>query len=322
MIFISHPGFPAWRIAVSDPLLTKALEAREESSLAEQLQLLRGVQRRGVMGTLGGVLLLCAFFYGIYLLKDPAVKLVAELIPLEWEQAAGEKLFTLHKASSEIFDKGEVQDKFDKFIEPLENELRKTGYEPHVFVQQSEELNAFALPGGYVVINSEVIERAETPEEVLGVVAHEFAHVSERHVLRGLVSTIGIYFGVSIIIGDYAGSFAALGDALPHLISLSFSRDYEREADDVGVLYLQRAKIDPRGMIAFFKKIKAEEEKLAEISDLQGSLSFLSTHPNTAERIDRLKSRLGERASEEESAGNLNLQKEFAELKKALADAP
>ncbi len=322
VIFLSHPSYPAWRIAVSDPAFVKALSALNSEALKDNLKVANKIQQRGRVVTLSVVVVLAGILYGLYLMKDPAVRVLADTLPLSWEQQAGEKLFALHRASGKIVDDAKVKESLQRFIDPLVVELKKTGYDPKVFIEKSEELNAFALPGGYVVLNSEVLQRADSPEEVLGVLAHEFAHVSERHVLRGLISTIGIYFGVSILIGDYAGSFAALGDALPHLINLSFSRDYEREADNIGVSFLQRANINPRGMVSFFKKIEEEEKKVAAISDIPASLSFLSTHPNTVERVAALEKKLLEIEAGKKEADYLALTTVFNELKAALEQVP
>ncbi len=326
LLFVSHPAFPDWRIAVADPNFPKLLTTIRHDDVQTALGASHAVRRRGLLIAALLLLGLAGLAYATYHLKEPAVRLVTNAIPLSWEEQAGEKLFALHKASGKVIDDKNVRLALDKFTAPLLVELKKTGYAPQVFVEQSEELNAFALPGGYVVLNTEVLKRAETPEEVLGVLAHEFAHVSERHVLRGLISSIGVYFGVSILIGDYAGSLAAISDALPQLLSLSFSRDYEREADNVGFGFLTRANINPAGMVEFFRKVQeAEKKQLGAISDVTAGLSFLSTHPTTDERIASLEQKLREANSAEKSAKSAKsyiiLTEAFNELKLAIEES-
>ena len=314
LFFISHPTHPGWSVAVGDPYFKKLLHRLRHDEVVDALHSARRSGRRSFAITITVLLCLLGLGVGAYWTKEPLVRLISSSVPRSWEEQAGEKLFALHRASGKIIDTPEVKQTLEAFVAPLLVELNKTGYNPKVFVEQSDELNAFALPGGYVVLNSEVLKRADTPEEVLGVLAHEFAHVSERHVLRGLISTVGIYLGLSIVIGDYAGSLAAIGNALPQLINLGFSRDYEREADRVGFDFLTRAKINPKGMVEFFKKIQAEEARqLGAISDVTAGLSFLSTHPTTDERIKTLEGKLsGERNS------YITLNDQFTALKHAV----
>jgi predicted Zn-dependent protease len=236
------------------------------------------------------------------------------MVPYSWESAAGEKLFGVLRGSSTMKDSQEVRAALDALIKPLTDEVRKSGFEPKVFIEENSELNAFALPGGYVVLHTAVIEQAESADEVLGILAHEFAHVAERHVLRGMISTLGLYFGVSLLVGDYAGSLAALGDALPSLINLGFSRSYERAADDLGFEYLRAAQINPRGLILFFKRLHEKEETILATPGMGNALTFLSTHPNTLERIADLEAKIA-------AGGSPNyrvLSREFNELKNAI----
>jgi beta-barrel assembly-enhancing protease len=162
------------------------------------------------------------------------------------------------------------------------------------FVKNSE-INAFALPGGKVIIQTGLIENAKSWEEVMGVLSHELSHVTRRHHIRGIINNVGIFAILSAFVGDVsalAGTFANLGG---ELASLSNSRDFENEADQTGWDYLVKAKINPSGFISFFETLKKETEKETVIdSTLNKSidLSFLSTHPNTQERIDNLKQKL------------------------------
>jgi predicted Zn-dependent protease len=87
---------------------------------------------------------------------------------------------------------------------------------------------------------------------------------------------------------------AVLTEGGAELLSLRFSREFEREADDAGWGYLLAAGIDPRGMLSFFTKLREEEERLGPVSSALGYLALLSTHPATPERIERLVAKLGE----------------------------
>jgi len=152
-------------------------------------------------------------------------------------------------------------------------------------VIDSEEVNAFALPGGFFYVNSGLILAADEEAELAGVMAHEIAHVAARHgteqyskaQLLNLATVPLIFVGGGI---GYGLSQAA-GFLIP-LQFLQFSRGAEREADHLGMEYAYKAGYDPAAVIAFFEKLQAQEKRKP------GTLSKLfSTHPPTTERIER-----------------------------------
>jgi hypothetical protein len=152
-------------------------------------------------------------------------------------------------------------------------------------VIDAEEINAFALPGGFFYVNSGLIMAADEEAEIAGVMAHEIAHVAARHAMRqqtrGNIANIAsiplIFMGGGI--GIAARSAASL--ALP-MSFLSFSRGFEAEADYLGLQYMYKAGYDPQSFISFFEKIQAKEKKKP------GTLAkAFSTHPQTPDRIEK-----------------------------------
>jgi predicted Zn-dependent protease len=150
-------------------------------------------------------------------------------------------------------------------------------------VIDSDEINAFALPGGFFYVNSGLILAADNESEMAGVMAHEIAHVAARHATRQMTrAQLANFASIPLIfmgggIG-YAVSSAA-GLALP-LTFLSFSRGFEAEADYLGLEYMYKTGYDPESFIAFFEKVQAKEKKKP------GSLAkAFATHPQTPERI-------------------------------------
>jgi hypothetical protein len=162
-----------------------------------------------------------------------------------------------------------------------------------VTVLNSDEINAFALPGGFLFINTGLIDKAETESELVGVMAHELAHVSARHgarlMKRATIASIiyqaaqvaaMIFTGGVVGIGTYYAlqyGFFGLGLAL-NLALLGVSREYEEEADQLGVQYAWRAGYDPHGFITFFDKLASEKGYVK-------SASFFRTHPPFFDRI-------------------------------------
>jgi len=151
-------------------------------------------------------------------------------------------------------------------------------------VLDTEEVNAFALPGGFFFVNSGLILKTETEAELAGVMAHEIAHVACRHgtkqATRGDLMQIGA-IAASIALGGWTGYAIrqGMGLAIP-LGYLQFSQAFERQADYYGLQYMYKAGYDPTAFVDFFEKIETLEKKKP------GSLSkVFSTHPMTDARI-------------------------------------
>ena len=150
-------------------------------------------------------------------------------------------------------------------------------------VLDSEEVNAFALPGGFFFVNSALILKADTEAELAGVMAHEIAHVAARHgtkqATRGQLANIASI--PLIFMGGWAGYAIRQGAGLAIPMGfLTFSRGFEREADYYGLQYLYKSGYDPTSFVDFFEKIQSLEKRKP------GSLSkVFSTHPMTDDRI-------------------------------------
>src|SRR6185295_147454 len=158
--------------------------------------------------------------------------------------------------------------------------LTNSGYTFQFHIMQDTNVNAFAIPGGHVVILTGLLERADSAEEVAGVLAHEIAHVTKRHSMRSMMQSAGLVVLIQSIFGDTSGVVAILTQGSQFLIEQRFSRDFEREADDVGWNYLVRANIDPQGMIEFFEKLK-KIVAASGMGQMESSLALLNTHPAT-----------------------------------------
>jgi len=152
-------------------------------------------------------------------------------------------------------------------------------------VVDSDEINAFALPGGFFYVNSGLITAADEESELAGVMAHEIAHVAARHGTEQYTkATLANYATLPLIFlggGLGYGLYNAAGFLIP-LQFLHFSRKAETEADFLGLEYMYKTGYDPTAFISFFEKIQAQEKKKP------GKLAkAFSTHPPTGDRIEK-----------------------------------
>ena len=200
---------------------------------------------------------------------------VVDRISPQTEQELGKLVFAQVEASTPLIKDGPA-------LEAIRDiGMRLTAGSPysyHWYIAKDPVVNAFAMPGGYVVVNAGLIQAADTAEEVAGVLAHEVQHVERRHSLKSMVRNLGWNAAISLALGQigadaWAGMAAQLG-------SLKFGRDYETEADVLGLKALHQAHIDAHGMLRFFEKLQQKDGT---------TITLLSTHPATADRLAALK---------------------------------
>jgi predicted Zn-dependent protease len=154
-------------------------------------------------------------------------------------------------------------------------------------VIDDEVPNAFALPGGFVFVNTGLIKLASEEDELAGAVAHEIAHVAARHMTRQATKQTIAQMGtipLSVLLGGGLGGYGArqaAGAAMP-MMFLKFSRGDESEADYLGVQYMYAAGYDPNGAVTIFEKMESLKKKQPGVFD-----RVFSTHPMDADRIDK-----------------------------------
>jgi predicted Zn-dependent protease len=161
---------------------------------------------------------------------------------------------------------------------------------PYSFsVADYAELNAFALPGGPVWVHRGLLQVATSESQVAGVVAHEIAHISQRHAADQLTKAMMANWGLGLLgamLGNDGGAAAArlAAGVLANGIFLKFGRDDEREADRVGLQMMTRGGWDAHGMVELFEILRQEQKRDPGRVDV-----FFSTHPSPQDRIERLR---------------------------------
>ena len=203
---------------------------------------------------------------------------------IEKEIALGKGLAQEVERSSKLIDDPVVTEYVNRVGQNLvRNSDAKVPFT--IKVIDSDEVNAFALPGGFFYVNSGLILRAQEESELAGVMAHEISHVTARHgtcqATKGELMQLASIPAMIFIPYTWAGyaMYQGLNLAIP-LTFLKFSRDAEREADFLGIQYMYKAGYDPNSYVTFFERIQADEKRRP------GTIpKAFSTHPPTPERI-------------------------------------
>jgi Zn-dependent protease with chaperone function len=250
-----HPG---WRIELIDapePAWARLLPRQEKHG--------RLMDRFGVWP----VLIVSAALAAIaVLLFGVGTGVAARAIPLSWEIALGDTVSGRMENDSCKAPAGRAA------IDRLVARLHPDGPPVRVAVVDLPIVNAVTLPGRQVILFRGLLDQAQSPDEVAGVLAHEFGHVEHRDAMVALLRG----YGLSLLLGGVDG-----GAITQTLISNRYSRDDERAADAAGLAALERARVSPRGIAALFDRLGKIEPSGAGMDKL---FTLLSTHPLPAER--------------------------------------
>ena len=220
----------------------------------------------------------------LYMWGIPAgARLLAAHVPVSWEErlgnAAVKELTGSLRRCVDTEREAAIMAIVDRLLEPVKG----VPYTFKVTVVNDPTVNAFAVPGGQIVLLRGLVERSKTPEELAGVLAHEIQHVLKRHATRLLLQHASTGLMLVAVSGDLTGVMAYGIESARVLGSLSYSRGLESEADSEGVRMLLAADVDPTGMIDFFEKLRATE------GNLPSATRYLTSHPLAADRVDNLK---------------------------------
>ena len=204
---------------------------------------------------------------------------------LEREISLGKQLAQEVERSSKLIDDPTVTEYVNRVGQNLvRNSDARVPFT--IKVIDSDEVNAFALPGGFFYVNSGLILRAQEESELAGVMAHEISHVIARHGTKNATKGELLQLATIPLIllgpGGWAGYglYEGLNLAIP-VTYLKFSRDAEREADYLGLQYMYKAGYDPNSYVTFFERIQADDKRRP------GTIpKVFSTHPPTPERIE------------------------------------
>ena len=285
-IQIAWPGEGGtWALSSKDPLAIEELARLTpfQAALSEAVKARTGARRSGRLGltlvaflTLLPVLLLA----GLLLFRNQIVDFVLARIPLSVDQEVGKMFEGEILGSKEAVKDNEATRAIDLIVSRLAAANPDLPFQFKVSVQRNKQVNAFAAPGGLIVVYTGLIDEAGSAEEVAGVLAHEMAHATNRHSMRQLIYAGGLLPLMGMLVGQPEAG--ALFQNLGQLSELKFSRTQEEDADLTGFDTLVGARVSTEGMARFF-------DRLAQVDG--ASPSFLSTHPSSGGRAAAIRAR-------------------------------
>lgn len=225
----------------------------------------------------GLVVAVTAFFLALPWLAG----LLAERVPVEWEDRFGAAAVASAVPTGQRVEQPEVRAVVEGVVARLAAATRSP-YTFRVIVADRPEVNAFAAPGGHLVVNRGLLAFAHDGDELAAVLAHEMEHVTRRHVTRVMLQRASLGFLAAIAGGQSADALGGGIEAARMLGDLSFGRAAEREADEGGFARLRAAGIAPMAMAAMLERL-AREQSGASVPEL------LSTHPDPLARAARMR---------------------------------
>lgn len=195
-------------------------------------------------------------------------------ITIDKEEQLGEYLFEniTETPDFKIIDNGFVDSCMAAIHTRLTNSLGKSDYQYQIYIFRNSMINAFALPGGIILVSSGLVEFSDKPEELAAVLAHEMGHIEKRHIISKLIKELGINLLTSkdpLVIGEISKIAG----------STMFDRKQEKEADEFAMDLLLKAQIEPRTIATFFRRIEQEVGSYNEKAEI------FMTHPHNKTRI-------------------------------------
>lgn len=219
------------------------------------------------LGLIG--ILLVSYFYILPWFSEK----VAEQIPVSTEISLGETMF--ENTINHYKKNDSLTARVNDFVKEIDF---KTNYPIKVTVVHEDDMNAFALPGGNIIVFDKILGKMKSADELAALLAHEVSHVHYRHSLKNIFRSLSGYLVISLLFNDINGITAILADNSNILLNLSYSRNLETEADEKAVEILKANGLNLNGLVELFTLLESETNKVATIK-------LLSTHPLTTERI-------------------------------------
>lgn len=222
--------------------------------------------------------------------STPATGGLFEGLSVEKERQIGEEFFLELQSAYPISTDPFISSYINRLGRKVEDQLPPHPYKYRFYVLDDPSINAFAVPGGYIFINTGFIRVMEREGELVGVLAHEVSHIYARHLARQLKEAKGVSIATvvgslaAVLLGGPAAAALLIGtQAAGQAAMLKYSRDHEQEADDLGFKWMMKTGYNPQDMISVFRKLN--KQRWFQGGDIP---VYLSTHPHTDSRLVEL----------------------------------
>lgn len=219
--------------------------------------------------------------------QERITSFIVSKIPYSLEQKLSDDIFKRFLNKDYSNDDIKTLKAIKKITQPLLHQVPKEYQDIKFYISNSSEVNAYALIGGHITLTKGFLKKVDNCNEFYGVIGHELAHITKRHGLKSLFKSATLFGGVSLLFGDLSGIAAIIVQNSSKLYNLSFSREYEREADKISLKYTSKIGYSADGLVHFLEKIDNDNTKEKIIDERVQN--FLSTHPMEKNRIERLK---------------------------------
>lgn len=233
-----------------------------------------------------------------YVILDPVTFYIASHMPSSIEKEMGKEVLERYAQSHQLENTSSKARRVQKLGNKLVENLKLRNYDFNFYVEPSKEVNAFATPGGNIVVLTELIRKAND-DELACILAHEIGHVVQRHSLKSALRNAGLFVTLQVLT---ARSSQAAADVLGGLIQvegLRFDREQEKEADLTGVKLAWESGFSPAALVDFMHKLEKES------SENNTSLSILSDHPMPSERADYIETEIASLQQQASSPGGV-----------------
>jgi predicted Zn-dependent protease len=191
------------------------------------------------------------------------------------EKGVGDMIWDQINKAEDLIVNDSITKAVDKLLKPLckENGIERDSLKVHII--KKDEVNAFALPDGHLVVYSGLIEASKNEQALIGVLGHEIAHIENNHVMKKLSKEIGFSVLMSITTGS--NNAGVVREIMHALSSSAYDRSLEKEADIASVEYMLKAKVDPAPFADFLYEMSFDNK-------LESALSWVNSHPESEER--------------------------------------
>lgn len=271
---LQYPGYPSQTITVADITFPDMITFYRKRKRTHRFFANRGRAAIGLVVVTVLALLTALYFWLIPLLATR----VAAHVPISYEVRLGQESY------ASLIRNYKVRPDASRLVNGFFRQMGiSSPYPVQITVVRDKEANAFALPGGHIIVHDKLLQDIRHYEELAALLSHEYAHVALRHTTKTLFRSMGTQVFIATLFGDIGGTGAVLAAQANNLKSLQYSRRLEKEADLYGLQLLEDRQIDPSGFSWLFNTLQQQggatpSEWLSSHPDLRNRIRYIETH--------------------------------------------